>query len=126
MVRSRWSRFAALGLVGSASLIVFECYAHADWTRFRGPNGSGISDEKLPVPTTWSETENLKWKVPLPGAGVSCPIVVGDRIFVTCYSGYGLNQEEPGDIKNLVRQQWRDLYSIEQIFVLRFKQEVAR
>ena len=68
-----------------------------------GPNGSGVADDKESTPTIWSETENLKWKVPLPGAGVSCPIVVGNRVFVTCYSGYGLNQDEPGDIKNLVR-----------------------
>jgi len=103
MVRSRWSRLAALGLICTATQFSFEGSAFGDWSRFRGPNGSGISEEKAPTPTNWSEKENLKWKIPLPGAGVSCPIVVGSRVFVTCYSGYGLNQEEPGDIKNLVR-----------------------
>ena len=103
MVRSRWSRLAALGLICTATHFNIEGSAFADWTRFRGPNGSGISDEKEATPTTWSEKENLKWKVPLPGAGVSCPIVVGNRVFVTCYSGYGLNQDEPGDVKDLVR-----------------------
>ena len=63
--------------------------AAADWPRFRGPNGSGIAADSSPVPTTMSETENLRWKVALPGAGVSCPIVVGQRVFVTTYSGYG-------------------------------------
>ncbi len=103
MVRSRWSRLAALGLICTATQFSMEGIAFADWSRFRGPNGSGISEEKETTPTTWSEKENLKWKVPLPGAGVSCPIVVGNRVFVTSYSGYGLNQDEPGDVKDLVR-----------------------
>lgn len=103
MVRSRWSRLAALGLICSATQFGFEGSAFADWTRFRGPNGSGVAEDNESTPTTWSETENLKWKVPLPGAGVSSPIVVGNRVFVTCYSGYGLNQDEPGDVKDLVR-----------------------
>ncbi len=60
----------------------------ADWSRFRGPNGSGIAVDAEP-PTSWSDSENLKWKLALPGPGSSCPIVSGDRVFVTCYSGYG-------------------------------------
>ncbi|PHS11941.1 MAG: serine/threonine protein kinase [Blastopirellula sp.] len=74
-----------------------------DWSRFRGPNGSGVSLESTDVPTSWSPSENLRWKTQLPGSGVSSPIVVGDRVFVTCYSGYGLNRENPGEIKNLKR-----------------------
>ncbi len=74
-----------------------------DWLRFRGPNGSGTSIETSTLPLRWSPTANLQWKVELPGAGVSSPIVVGDRVFVTAYSGYGLERENPGDIKNLVR-----------------------
>ena len=105
MVRSRWSRLAALGFICTASQFSFEnsAFGFADWMRFRGPNGSGVADDKESTPTTWSEKENLKWKVPLPGAGVSCPIVVGNRVFVTCYSGYGINQEEPGNVEDLVR-----------------------
>lgn len=63
--------------------------SRADWPRFRGPNGSGIAADTDPVPARFGETENLRWKVELPGAGVSCPIVVGGRVFVTTYSGYG-------------------------------------
>lgn len=70
-----------------------------DWTRFRGENGSGISTAKN-VPTTWSDTENLVWKLDLPGEGSSSPIVSGDRIFVTCYSGFGANGD---DASKLVR-----------------------
>jgi len=73
----------------------------SDWPRFRGPNGSGISDQT--VPTAWSPTKNIKWKVDLPGPGVSSPIVVGDRLFVTCYTGYGLDRNDPGEMKNLKR-----------------------
>lgn len=58
-----------------------------DWRRFRGPDGTGISNDTLPV--SWSESRNVKWKTPLPEAGSSSPIVVGKRIFVTCYSGRG-------------------------------------
>ena len=73
----------------------------ADWLRFRGPNGTGKSDSTLPV--SWTPDANVAWKGELPGPGVSCPIVVGDRVFVTCYSGYGIERENPGDIKNLMR-----------------------
>ncbi len=77
--------------------------SHADWLRFRGPNGSGISSESSPTPSKWSPTENVKWKAALPGPGVSSPIVVGDRVLVTCYSGYGVDRQDPGDIKDLKR-----------------------
>lgn len=56
-----------------------------DWTGFRGPNSSGVSLSK-DVPTTWSETKNVQWKIDLPGKGYSSPIVVGDSVYVTCYS----------------------------------------
>lgn len=61
----------------------------SDWRQFRGPNGSGIAAADATPATTWSDAQNLKWKVALPGPGSSCPIVVGERVFVTCYSGYG-------------------------------------
>lgn len=54
----------------------------ADWPRWRGPDGNGVSTES-PLPLTWSVTDNVRWKVPLPGEGMSSPIVVGDRVFVT-------------------------------------------
>lgn len=76
----------------------------ADWPRFRGPNGSGISPDDKPVPVEWSATKNLKWKIALPGPGSSSPIVVGDRIFVTCWSGYATEgQQGTGDITALKR-----------------------
>lgn len=74
----------------------------ADWPNFRGPNESGVSDEK-DLPTKWSDTENLVWKLDLPGRGSSSPVVRGDRVFVTCYTGYGQDAKNPGDPSNLVR-----------------------
>src|SRR5262245_33861085 len=75
----------------------------ADWSRFRGPNGSGVTTDTEPVPDSWSADKNLKWKIALPGPGSSCPIIVGDKIFVTCWSGYGTERRERGDQKNLKR-----------------------
>lgn len=60
----------------------------SDWPRFRGPNGSGIAAGAQP-PTTWSDTRNLRWKTELPGPGTSSPILVGDRVFLTCWTGPG-------------------------------------
>src|SRR4029453_5160430 len=45
----------------------------ADWPQWRGPHGSGVSDER-DLPVRWSATENLSWKVDLGGVGVSRPI----------------------------------------------------
>jgi outer membrane protein assembly factor BamB len=54
----------------------------ADWPGWRGPAGVGVSAEKG-LPTRWSATENVRWKVPVPGAGVSTPVVSGDHVFLT-------------------------------------------
>lgn len=69
------------------------------WSQFRGPRGSGLSDSILP--STWSNEENLAWRTQLPGPGASSPVVYGDRVFVTAYSGYGLSVESPGARGNL-------------------------
>jgi outer membrane protein assembly factor BamB len=72
------------------------------WSRFRGSDASAVSLQ-TGLPTTWSDTENVVWKAALPGPGSSSPIVSGDRVYVTCYSGYGVDRTEPGEQKNLVR-----------------------
>lgn len=58
-----------------------------DWRQFRGTESNGLGDDVLP-PTQWSPTENIAWKADLPGRGLSSPIIVGDRVFVTCSSGF--------------------------------------
>ena len=50
------------------------------WPAWRGPLASGVAPTGKP-PLTWSETENIKWKVPVPGEGTSSPIVWADKIF---------------------------------------------
>ncbi|MEX2214836.1 MAG: PQQ-binding-like beta-propeller repeat protein [Phycisphaeraceae bacterium] len=72
-----------------------------DWPRFRNADGSGVATGG--VPTEWSATNNLLWKTPLPGPGSSSPIVFGDRVYVTCYSGYGLSVKSPGSMAELKR-----------------------
>ena len=54
----------------------------ANWPQWRGPDGSGISNEKN-LPAAWTPTTNIKWKAAIPGRGHSSPIVWGNRVFVT-------------------------------------------
>ena len=55
-----------------------------NWPSFRGPDGTGVADGQQP-PITWDikEDKNVRWKTPIPGLGHSCPIVWGNRVFVT-------------------------------------------
>ncbi|MCE9606285.1 MAG: PQQ-binding-like beta-propeller repeat protein [Planctomycetia bacterium] len=57
-----------------------------DWPQFRGPNCSGISTSKLPLPATFSATENLKWTAPL-GDGVGSPTIAAGRVFISSMTG---------------------------------------
>ena len=54
----------------------------ANWPGFRGPNGTAVSDESQ-LPTEWGKDKNVAWKVALPGYGWSCPVVWGEKVFVT-------------------------------------------
>lgn len=66
-----------------AALVLHLSAARADnWPAWRGPTGQGFSAEKN-LPTKWSVTENVKWKIELPDVGNSTPIVWGDKIFLT-------------------------------------------
>ena len=71
---------AVIMTIGSGSLA-------AHWPGFRG-DGSAVSGEKN-LPAEWTK-DNVLWKTKLPGLGASSPIIWGDKIFLTCYSGYGL------------------------------------
>lgn len=73
-----------------------------DWPAFRGPGGMGISGAKG-LPLTWSLDKNIKWKRELPGAGSSSPIVFGDHIYLTCWSGYLVPKEDRGNLDDLTR-----------------------
>ncbi len=65
------------------SLIIISYGFTENWHQWRGPNNDGISQETN-VPIKWSQTENIKWRLPLPGEGASTPAVWDDKIFLTC------------------------------------------
>jgi outer membrane protein assembly factor BamB len=65
-----------------------------DWPHWRGPAGSGITAERG-LPERWSDTENVAWKAPLDGLGISSPIVAGDLVFVTSQLGSGVVEQGP-------------------------------
>ncbi len=94
-------RFHSLLAIGISFVIVSGAFA-GDWQQFRGPGGLGVSDEKG-LATEWSAEKNIAWKVKLPGAGASCPITHGKHVFVTCYSGYGMDTQNPGNMDDLRR-----------------------
>jgi outer membrane protein assembly factor BamB len=83
-------------------LLVTPVTVASNWPQFRGPGGSGISEE-TGLPLHWSATKNIIWKTPLPGPGSSSPIVWGDHVYVTCYSAYGLDRKAPGNVAALKR-----------------------
>ena len=55
--------------------------ADSDWPYWRGPNADGMAIGDAPL--RWSDTQNIRWKAPVPGSGHSSPVVWGDRIFLT-------------------------------------------
>src|SRR5258705_12568056 len=62
--------------------VALVCSASAqEWSRFRGPNGTGISRSKN-IPARITDA-NIRWKVELPGTGHSSPVLWGERIFLT-------------------------------------------
>jgi outer membrane protein assembly factor BamB len=68
----------------------------AAWPQFRGPAGRAISSIAS-LPTSWSTTMNVSWKVDVPGRGWSSPIVWGDQVFVTtAVSAGAFKQPSPG------------------------------
>jgi outer membrane protein assembly factor BamB len=72
----------------------------ADWPQWRGPRGTGASDEKN-LPVRWSASENIAWKAAIGGVGVSSPIVSADRVFVTSQQGAGVRR--PGSHPRLAQ-----------------------
>ena len=81
--------------------VVVSVHAY-DWPQFRGPTADGVSTDTH-LPLTWSEKENLVWRTKLPGPGSSSPVISSGKVFLTCYSGYGIDVKNPGDMKNLKR-----------------------
>ena len=91
------SRFLCICAASSALLSTTQADS---WMRFRGPNGTGIAEGTGPLPTDWSNDSNLAWKTSVP-RGSSSPILVGDSVILTGYSGYGEQLDAPGERENL-------------------------
>ena len=89
-----------LRLAIAFALAVGTTVAAADWPQWRGPFGSGISDEKQ-LPERWTATDNVAWTAQLGGVGVSTPIVSGDKVFVTSQLGAGVRK--PGNHPRLAQ-----------------------
>src|SRR5262245_20275871 len=74
----RWSAVAFVTFVF--------CALAEEVPQFRGPGGRGTSSE-TGLPTTWSDKENIRWKVDLPGRVLSNPVIAGGRVYVTAATG---------------------------------------
>ena len=75
MITGRFILFLVLAFTG----VVIQA---DDWPQFRGPAGQGHSSERG-LPTLWSESRNVIWKVPVPGLGWSSPAVAGGLVWLT-------------------------------------------
>jgi outer membrane protein assembly factor BamB len=64
------------------------------WPNWRGPSASGVSGEQG-LPVRWSDSENIAWKAPLRGLGISSPIAWGNLVIVTSQAGNGLVRPGP-------------------------------
>lgn len=99
-----FSRFVPLVvLVTFASCV--EAGDQEQWSRFRGPNGCGVTSENG-VPSEWSEAD-YAWVADLPGVGNSSPVCWGDRVFVTA-------ADEKNEVRSLLcidlatgKERWR-------------------
>lgn len=81
MKQRRIRRQPLAGIVGMGALLLLpQLAAGTDWTRFRGPNGRGVSDAANPPRRL--EPANVRWRTPLP-EGHSSPVLTEDRVFLT-------------------------------------------
>ncbi len=64
------------------------------WPSWRGPSATGVSNESK-LPERWADGQSIAWRASLGGAGVSSPVVWGDRVFVTSQAGTGDYRQGP-------------------------------
>lgn len=72
-------RIVSLSAVFSVTVVC----ASPDWLQWRGPNGNGVAHKSVKPVTEWSESNNIRWKVFVPGRGMSSPIVVNGLVILT-------------------------------------------
>ena len=71
-----------------------------EWTQFRGSDYGRTSQTQ--VNELW-DASTIAWKTPLPGRGASSPVLFGENIYLTAYTGYGTTHENPGSESDLQR-----------------------
>lgn len=81
-------------LAGALMGVAVAATAASDWPQWRGPHADGVSPDGAP-PLRWSEQENVRWKVAVPGEGFSTPIVHRGRVFLLSAIPTGVRRE-PG------------------------------
>lgn len=89
---TRRGGLAALTLLLSASLST-HATSPAGWPNWRGPSLTGVAPASVPV--TWSDTQNIRWKIAIPGRGHSTPVAWGDKLFLTTAIPAGTAQDAP-------------------------------
>lgn len=77
----RTARFAAVPAVAVLVSSIAAAQSGALWPYWRGPSHTGATSANVPL--TWSDTQNVKWKIDIPGRGFSTPVIAGDRLFLT-------------------------------------------
>ncbi len=82
MILTRHFKYGILVIVSVLNIGRLGFGEDSGWPQFRGPGSRGVADHPG-LPERWSETENVIWKQAIPGQGLSSPISVGNRIFLT-------------------------------------------
>src|SRR3954452_6605372 len=78
----------ALILIVLLLLLPVHLVADSSWPQFRGPTQQGWSDATN-LPTSWSDTQNVKWKTPIPGKGWSSPVILDGQVWMTTAANDG-------------------------------------
>lgn len=76
--------------------------ADRDWDNFRGPGRQGVTSVTS-LPMQWSQQQNIAWKTAMPGPGASSPVVSGNTVLLTCYTGYFVPGQDQGSQTDLKR-----------------------
>jgi outer membrane protein assembly factor BamB len=78
-----------------------------NWPQWRGPALNGVSTEKG-LPVKWSESENISWRLPMPGRSGSTPIIWGEHIFLNVGTADGSGELELWNLdRNTGKQRWK-------------------
>jgi len=101
MLRTCFLFFAVLCLNVSAG----------DWAQWRGPNNNNIAESGASVPTSWSDTQNVVWRVNVPGRGHSSPCIIGNLIVLTSADENGQQQGVFGFDRATGKRMWGTVIS---------------